>query len=89
MKPEKITDKPKGFPMARKTIRDAVRHNFPKEQAELIIRAFNATKAMELYDGNLTQYLEVIAQTLEQQYEKLYNMRSAAATMKSILDANF
>ena len=75
--------------MARKTIRDAVRHQFPKEQAELLIRAFNATGAMELYNGNLSQYLQVIVETLEQQRQKMYTMRSAAATLKSILEANF
>lgn len=75
--------------MAKKTIRDAVRNHFPKKQAELIIRAFNATKVMDVYDGELPLYLEVIAQTLEKNFEKLYTMRSAANTVKSILDANF
>jgi hypothetical protein len=75
--------------MAKKTIRDAVRNHFPKKQAELIIRAFNATKVVDIYDGDLSLYLEVIAQTLEQDYEKMYNMRSASITIKSIIEANF
>ncbi len=75
--------------MSKKTIRDAVRNHFPKEQAELIIRAFNATKVMDVYDGDLSLYFEVIAQTLEKNFEKMHNMRSAAVTMKSILEANF
>jgi len=33
--------------MAGKTIRDAVRHQFPKKRAELIIRMFNATKVID------------------------------------------
>ncbi len=75
--------------MSKKTIRDAVRNHFPKEQAELIIRIFNATKAMDLYDGDLTQYLTVIALTLEKQNEKMHTMKSASNTIKSILEANF
>ncbi len=75
--------------MSKKTIRDAVRNHFPKEQAELIIRAFNATKLMDLYDGDLTQYLRVIVQTLEENFEKMHTMRSAATTVKGILEANF
>jgi hypothetical protein len=87
-KSEKITDKPKGFLMASKTIRDAVKP-LRKELAELIIRAFNATNVMDVYDGKISQYLQVIAQTLEKQNKKINTMKSASITIKGILDANF
>jgi len=75
--------------MAGKTIRDAVRHQFPKKRAELIIRMFNATKVIDVYDGDLDLYFEVIAQTLDKQNEKLYTMKQASHTIKSIVEANF
>ncbi|MCK5292942.1 MAG: hypothetical protein KAR39_13105 [Thermoplasmata archaeon] len=74
--------------MAKKTIRDAIK-GLPRRHAELIIRAFNATKAMDVYEGDLSLYLQVIVQTLEENFEKMYVMKSAATTMKSILEANF
>ena len=74
--------------MAKKTIRDAVKH-LPKEHAELIIRAFNATSVMDLYDGDLSQYLQVIGQTIYKQRERIHVMESAATTIRGILDANF
>ncbi len=74
--------------MSRKTIRDAVK-KLPKEQAELLIRAFNATKVMDIYDGNLIMYLKIIIQTLDKQREKMHTMKSASHTIKSILEANF
>ena len=75
--------------MAGRTIRDAVCHGLPKKRAELIIRMFNATKVMDVYDGDLDLYFEVIAQTLEKQNEKLYTMKQASHTIKSIVEANF
>ena len=74
--------------MANKTIRDAVR-DLPRRHAELIIRAFNATKAMDMYEGELSMYLQVIVQTLEENFEKMYTMKSAVHTISSIIDANF
>jgi hypothetical protein len=87
-KSEKITDEPKGLTVARKTIRDAVKP-LRKELAELIIRAFNATKVMDLYDGNISQYFQVIAQTLEKQRKEIDTMKNAATTIEGIIKANF
>lgn len=74
--------------MSRKTIEYAVA-SLPKEQAALIKRAWKATGALDLYDGRLNSYLQVIVQTLEQQNEKMYTMKNASHTIKSILEANF
>jgi hypothetical protein len=87
-KSEKITDKPKGFMMARKTIRDAVKP-LRKELAELIIRAFNATHVTDVYDGKISQYLQVIAHTLEKQKEQIDTMKRATTTISGIIRANF
>ncbi len=74
--------------MAKKTIRDAVK-NLQKEHAQLIIRAFNATGVIDLYNGDLSQYLLIIVQTLGKQREQINTMKSAATTVKGILEANF
>ncbi len=74
--------------MARKTIEYAVA-SLQKEQAALIKRAWKATGCMDLYDGKLNMYLGVIAQTLESQNKKVDIMKSAATTVKGILEANF
>ena len=74
--------------MARKTIEYAVA-SLQKEQATLIKRAWKATGCMDLYDGKLNMYLGVIAQTLESQNKKVDTMKSAATTVKGILEANF
>jgi len=89
LKSEKTTQEAKGLSMAGRTIRDAVCHGLPKKRAELIIRMFNATKVMDVYDGDLDLYFEVIAQTLEKQNEKLYTMKQASHTIRSIVEANF
>lgn len=74
--------------MARKTIRHAVK-DLPREHAELIIEMFSASRVMDLYDGNLTQYLQVIAQCLREQHNIINVMRNASDTIRGILDANF
>jgi hypothetical protein len=88
LKLENPTQKPKGLVMARKTIEYAVAH-LASAQAALIQRAWKATRAEDLYDGRLNSYLQVIAETLEKQNEKMYTMKSAAHTLKGIIEANF
>ena len=47
-----------------KTINHAVK-NLPKGIAHQIKRAFEATGCLDIYGGNLQQYLMIIAQVLE------------------------
>jgi hypothetical protein len=51
-----------------KTIKDAVKNI---QGGEYIIRAFKATRESDLFDGNLEDYLKVIAIKLEYQNEML------------------
>ena len=74
--------------MASKTIIDAAEH-FRTDIGKELIRAFKATGVIDLYNGDPLIYMQVIAQTLERQNEKLYTMRNAAHTLKSIIEANF
>lgn len=46
------------------TLNHAVK-NLPKDIAYQIKRAFKATGALDMYDGNLYQYLVIIAQAIE------------------------
>ena len=73
--------------MARKTIEHAA-DRFSTELGALFKRAFEATGAMDLYDGRPASYMQVIAQTLENQKVKIECLESMSRTIRNIIDGN-
>jgi DNA-binding protein H-NS len=50
-------------------------NKLPENARKAFKEAFNATDCMDLYDGNLEQYLQVIRQVLEERKEKLKEVK--------------
>jgi hypothetical protein len=47
----------------------------PEKYRESFKDAFRATNCMDLYDGNVEQYFQVIRQVLEQRQEKIDDLK--------------
>jgi hypothetical protein len=58
-----------------KVVKYAAKKLKNEEAGEQLIRAFKATRASDIYDGNLEMYLMVIAQTLEDRTFQLEELR--------------
>jgi hypothetical protein len=71
--------------MKRKTLNYAVR-NLTSKQRQLIRRAFAATGVLDVYDGDLTHYLAVIAQRIEGLVEENSHLRRSVRDIRSITD---
>ena len=67
-----------------RTINYAVK-NLQKETKEAILRAWEAANCMDLYDGKLSTYIQVIAQTLERQNKKIRELDNIIAKAQAIL----
>ena len=68
--------------MKQKTIEDAVKM-LPPQYRKQIIRLWKVTRCMDLYDGELTQYLDVIAQRMEYLDERLNKNTDALKELKA------
>ena len=68
-----------------RTINYAVK-NLQQETKEAILRAWFATNCMDLYDGKLSNYIQVIAQTLERQDKKIRELDNIIAKAQAILE---
>lgn len=73
---------------SKKTIHDAVKH-LPKDQAKQIKRAWRSAHCRDLYDGNLSEYLGVIANSLEYYRRKFQITHNAAHKAVEILQAPY
>lgn len=67
-----------------RTINYAVK-NLPKDIAHQIKRAFKATGCLDVYGGNLQQYLMVIAQMLEAKNKQLEITKNKFKTITQII----
>ena len=68
-----------------KTIKYAVK-NFPLPIKKAIIRAFEASNSMDIYDGRLESYITVIAQTMESQNAKVAKLANKVTELKKLLE---
>lgn len=68
--------------MAEKTVKDAV-EKLPKDIADHIVRMFNGTNCLDLYEGDLKMYLTVIEQTASDDKKTLSTVR---ATVRAALN---
>ena len=68
-----------------KTINHAIK-NLPKDIAHQIKRAFKATGCLDIYGGNLFQYLMIIAQVLETKNKQLEIAESKFKTIIQVLE---
>jgi len=50
-------------------------NKLPENSRKAFKEAFNATDCMDLYDGNLEQYFQVIRQVLEARKERLQEVK--------------
>lgn len=71
--------------MNRKKIENAEEELTP-EAKEQLIRAFKATRTLDVYGGDLTQYLAVIATSLENVNAQIKEYKAKIAKFKSDVD---
>ena len=64
----------------KRSIKDAVK-GVPEPLGDLIVRAFNAAHCMDIYGGDLKQYLTVIAQQLESKSKQLEILQVSIADL--------
>ena len=68
-------------------------NKLPESCREAFRRAFRAANCMDLYDGELKSYFEVIAHTLEDKTTRLEKMKTqiniSSERIKKILDGTY
>ena len=69
-----------------KTIIDAVECRFIKECQQALINAFRETEVMDLYDGNLETYINVIAQISRLRKERIERLISDRDAIRDIVN---
>ena len=71
--------------MSNKTIQDAVKE-LPKQVQALFVQIFEQCNTLDLYDGDLELYFQVVLQVITQQREIIWNLRNAVSRIKDQVD---
>ncbi len=67
-----------------KTIRYAVKRQFNEECQEALIDAFSAAHCLDLYDGDLKSYIEMIASRLRTSAARIEKLEATLETIENI-----
>ena len=70
--------------MKKQSVKDAAKR-LPKDSQRPFLRAWKATNCLDLYDGNLDNYLSVIGQVLEKKQNEVAHLRKVIKGVRKTL----